>query len=127
MSTSKALTIPVPLRTGRERREAERIPAAMPVSVDGVEATTADLSSTGLSFHSEQDHAPGARLEVVIEYLLDGHQYPLCCEAVVMRSEPAPDGYRIGAKLLLPPPGEIAVTGNEALAPLAVRKLRSID
>lgn len=109
MSTQEVLTIPVQLRAGRDRRGAERIPASMPVSVDGRDATTADVSSTGFSFHADRSYEPGARLEVVIEYLLDGHQYPLRCEAVVVRSEPAPEGYTIGAKLALPPPAEIAV------------------
>lgn len=93
-------TISVPLRTGAERREAERFQAAMPVSVDGREGTTNDLSTSGLSFHAEHAYAPGTRVEVVIEYLLDGHQYPLRCEAEVMRSTPDATGYTVGARLL---------------------------
>jgi hypothetical protein len=93
------LTISVPLRTRAERREAERFAAAMPVSVDGHAAVTGDLSSTGLSFVADRAYAPGARVEVVIEYLLDGHQYPLRCEAEVVRVEAAEGGWRIGARL----------------------------
>lgn len=92
-------TIPVPLRTRDERRRAERFAAAMPVSVDGLPGTTQDLSSTGLSFRSERPYELGSRVEVVIEYLLDGHQYPLRCEAEVMRSIADGDGYTIGARL----------------------------
>ena len=109
MARSKAPIILVPLHASSERRRAERIPASMPVSVDGQATLTADLSSTGLSFHAEHDYAPGARLEVVIEYLLDGHNYPLHCEAEVVRCEPSAEGYVIGAKLLLPLPAEIPV------------------
>jgi hypothetical protein len=85
--------IPVPLRARGERREAERFEAAMPVRVDGEAATTRDLSASGLSFLSERAYDPGARIEVVIEYLLDGQQYPLRCEAEVVRSVPAPGGF----------------------------------
>lgn len=93
-------TIPVPLQTREERRRAERFSAAMPVSIDGRAGTTQDLSSSGLSFVSDQPCEPGSRVEVVIEYLLDGHQYPLRCEAEVVRVEAGEQGYRIGARLL---------------------------
>lgn len=94
-----AFTIPVPLHTRDERRRAERFAAAMPVNVDGRPGTTQDLSTSGLCFHSDQPYAPGTRIEVVIEYLLDGHQYPLRCEAEVVRSLPEGEGYTIGARL----------------------------
>lgn len=100
MASDKAVTIPVPLRTASDRRAAERIPAAMPASVDGEAAVTRDLSANGLSFITEQHYAIGAHVEVVVDYLLDGHNYPLACEAEVVRVEPVEQGYRIGARLL---------------------------
>ena len=96
---SEGLRIPIELHTPDERRRAERFAASMPVSVDGHEGTTNDLSSTGLSFHADRPYEPGSRIEVVIEYLLDGHQYPLKCEAEVVRSQPDGGGYTIGARL----------------------------
>jgi hypothetical protein len=96
-------TIPVPLQTRDERRRAERFVAEMPVHVDGRESTTQDLSAGGLSFRADRSYAPGSRVEVVIEYLLDGHQYPLRCEAEVVRSEPCEGGYTIGARLAAQP------------------------
>jgi hypothetical protein len=94
------VTIAVPLRARSERREAERFGAAMPVTVDGQAGTTQDLSVSGLSFLAQQPHAVGARIEVVIEYLLDGCQYPLRCEAEVVRSQAVEGGYKVGARLL---------------------------
>jgi hypothetical protein len=99
MTTDKAVKIPVPLRSASERRGAERFVAAMPVSVDGGAGTTQDLSANGLSFLTEHSYEVGARIDVVIEYLLDGHNYPLACVAEVVRVEPAPEGFRIGARL----------------------------
>ncbi|MBE7368061.1 PilZ domain-containing protein [Ramlibacter pallidus] len=93
------LTIPVTLHTRDERRRAERFAAAMPVSVDGNAGTTEDLSSSGLSFLADHSYEPGARVEVVIEYLLDGHQYPLTCQAEVVRVERVGERYRVGARL----------------------------
>ena len=92
-------TIPVVLGPGSERRGAERFAAAMPVRVDGRAGTTQDLSTSGLSFLADQAYAPGTLVEVVIEYLLDGHNYPLRCEAEVVRVEAAGGRYRIGARL----------------------------
>jgi hypothetical protein len=98
---SEGVTIPVALQAGRERRLAERFGAAMPVTVDGHEGTTQDLSTSGLSFVADRPYELGARVEVVIEYLLDGHQYPLRCEAEVVRSDAAEGGrYKVGARLM---------------------------
>jgi len=103
MPTPEARTIAVPLRTGAERRAASRQAAAMPLSVDGRPAITQNLSASGLSFESDRKYEPGARVEVVIDYLLDGHHYPLRCLAEVVRVEPTADGFTIGAKLVPDP------------------------
>lgn len=102
----------IPPRRG-DRRLAERFVAAMPVRVDGTAGTTEDLSASGLCFLSERGFAAGARIEVVIEYLLDGHHYPLRCEAEVVRSEPAGARHRVGARLV-PRPQLAAVPGSAA-------------
>lgn len=91
-----------------ERREAERFAAAMPVTVDGIEGTTHDLSTTGLSFRSASPYEPGAQVEVVVEYLLNGHNYPLRCRAEVVRSEADADAWRVAARLV--PQSRIAPT-----------------
>jgi hypothetical protein len=116
-------TIPVPLRTGAERRQAERFAAAMPVSIDGQHGITQDLSTTGLSFRADRPYAPGALVEVVIEYLLDGHQYPLRCQAEVVRSSASGDGYTIGARLTPQSQLQEVAVGRERGKP---RRLRSM-
>lgn len=95
-----SLSIPIRLRTREDRRYAERFEAALPMRVDGQPGTTRDLSASGLSFHAKRPYAPGALLDVVIEYLLDGERYPLQCQAEVVRSVPHDHGYTIGARLL---------------------------
>lgn len=92
--------IPVVIGKPADRRGAERFGAAMPVQVDGRAGTTQDLSTSGLSFLADREYVPGARIEVVIEYLLDGHNYPLRCEAEVVRVERAGEAYRVGARLM---------------------------
>jgi hypothetical protein len=106
---SIGLTIPVPLLRRDDRRRADRFVAAMPVSVDGREGTTEDLSSTGLSFIADHPYEIGARVDVVIEYLLDGANYPLHCQAEVVRVQPCEEGFRIGARLAPETTGAIEV------------------
>ena len=116
--SGEPLTIPITLQTRDDRRRAERFVAAMPVSVDGHEGTTQDLSSTGLSFTADQPYAPGTRVAVVIEYLLDGHNYPLRCEAEVVRSTPSEGGYTIGARLAAQPDlDSVPVADADAVVP----------
>ena len=98
MTVPNAVTIPVVLQV-RERRTEERFVAAMPVRVNGSGATTEDLSSSGLSFIADHPYALGAYVDVVIEYLLDGHNYPLACKAEVVSVQDLPEGWRIGARL----------------------------
>ncbi|MBK6006570.1 PilZ domain-containing protein [Ramlibacter ginsenosidimutans] len=93
-------SIPIRLKTREDRRYAERFEAAMPIRVDGQPGTTRDLSASGLSFHAKRPYAPGALLDVVIEYLLEGERYPLQCQAQVVRSVPDSTGFTIGARLL---------------------------
>lgn len=127
MTIDKAVKIPVALRSAGERRGAERFVAAMPVSVDGGAGTTQDLSANGLSFLAERSYAVGAQVDVVIEYLLDGHNYPLACVAEVVRVEPAPGGFRIGARLALDSQlQDVAVPGDAAGAEALRQHLRSI-
>ena len=117
-------TIPVPLHTRSDRRQADRFGAEMPVSVDGREAVTGDLSSTGLSFLADHSYTPGTHIEVVIEYLLDGHQYPLRCEAEVVRVEAVDGGWRVGARLA--PQSRLEDVSVPAAAP-GRPSLRSVD
>lgn len=119
-------TIPVALRTREERRRAERFVAAMPVSIEGEAGTTQDLSSGGLCFIADRPYEVGSRVDVVIEYLLDGHQYPLRCEVEVVRVEASEDGYTIGARLSAPSGMQEVPVGSAPAKPARPR-LRKVD
>jgi hypothetical protein len=117
------VTIHVPLHRREERRSSDRYVAAMPVQVDGEEATTRDFSTSGLSFVAEHSYEVGARIDVVIEYILDGHHYPLRCQAEVVRVQPAGAGFTIGARLMPEAPlQDVTVGATES----AARPLRSV-
>lgn len=90
----------VPLRRRQERRGAERFEMELPLSVTGGQGgVTRDLSLSGLSFTARQPYAVGEKIVLTVEYLLDGHNFPLRCEAEVVRCEACPGGYTVGAKL----------------------------
>lgn len=84
-----------------EQREAERFDVALPLKLhDGERATTRDISANGLAFAAQRAYPVGSRIDVTIDYLMDGHNFPLTCEAVVVRCVPAPAGFTIGARLV---------------------------
>ena len=90
----------VPLRRREEKRGAERFEMEMPLTVRGGQGgVTRDVSLSGLAFTSRQPYVVGEHIDVTVDYLLDGHNFPLRCEAVVVRCEPCAGGFTIGARL----------------------------
>ncbi|HYD75355.1 PilZ domain-containing protein [Ramlibacter sp.] len=99
MATSEPRVV-VPLGRLQEKRGAERFEMELPMTVgQGQAGITRDVSVSGLSFTSRQPYAVGERIDLTVEYLLDGHNYPLRCEAVVVRCAACAGGFTIGARL----------------------------
>lgn len=96
--------IAVPLGRAADQRADPRLNVEMPVQIEGAPGVTRDLSAGGLSFESPRAYAPGERVPVVVEYLLDGHNYPLRCEAQVVRCQAQGSRFLVGARLLPPLP-----------------------
>lgn len=95
--------VTVPLGRLREQRSAERFEVALPVELRGGQRTTTrDISASGLSFASREAIAVGTRIDLTIAYVLDGHDFPLQCEAEVVRCAPSREGFTIGARLVAP-------------------------
>jgi len=90
----------VPLRRRQEKRGAERFEMELPVTVGPGEAgVTRDLSVSGLSFTSRQPYVVGEEIDLTVDYLLDGHNFPLRCRATVVRCDACAGGFTIGARL----------------------------
>lgn len=90
----------VPLRRRAEQRGAERFEMELPVAVGRTKAgVTRDLSVSGLSFTSREPYALGEHIDLTVDYLLDGHNFPLRCEAVVVRCDACAGGFTVGARL----------------------------
>lgn len=90
----------VPLGRLEEKRGAERFEMELPLTVEGGKyGVTRDMSVSGMSFTSRESYAVGERVELTVEYLLDGHNFPLRCEATVVRCDTCPGGFTIGVRL----------------------------
>jgi len=99
MTTSEPRVV-VPLGRLQEKRGAERFEMELPLTVaPGQGGVTRDVSVSGLSFASRQPYGAGDPIELTVDYLLDGHNYPLRCAAVVVRCEPCASGFTIGVRL----------------------------
>ena len=91
----------VPLGRLEEKRGAERFEMEVPLSVEGGHqaGVTRDVSVSGLSFTSREPYAIGERIELTVDYLLDGHNFPLRCEAIVVRCDAGRAGFTVGVRL----------------------------
>lgn len=76
-----------------EQRSSARFGIALPVTMEGGEGETHDISETGILFETECEPQIGARIGMTLRYSIDGKDYQLGCEVEVVRVE------RIGAKV----------------------------
>ena len=91
----------VPLGRLEEKRGAERFEMEVPLTIEGGHqgGVTRDVSVSGLAFTSRESYAIGERIEITVEYLLDGHNFPLRCEAIVVRCDAGRGGFTVGVRL----------------------------
>jgi hypothetical protein len=81
-----------------DQRAAPRFGVGMPYTLDGREGQTLDLSATGLSFDSDTAYPVGALVEITLRYGLDGHNFPMACEAEVVRVDARDGRFTIAAR-----------------------------
>lgn len=87
---------------GSDQRVAPRFGVGMPYTVDGYEGQTRDLSATGLSFDSDKAYPVGSIVDLTLRYGLDGHNFPLQCQAEVVRVEQSGAHFTIAARWCKP-------------------------
>ena len=85
-----------------DQRSTDRFGVGLPFTLDGVAGQTRDLSASGVSFESLTARAVGSRVMLYLHYGLDGHNFPMDCEAEVVRVTPEVGGFLIAARLLKP-------------------------
>src|SRR5690242_945405 len=83
-----------------ERRVGRRVPARVPVTVKAKDgstqvAHTRDVSTNGMFLYMNGEVSPGHDLEFVLMLppeMANGEKKWVCCQALVVRVEPADDG-----------------------------------
>lgn len=86
---SQAMSGPEPV----EQRSFDRFGIALPVTMEGGEGETLDISETGVLFEAEFEPQVGARIGMTLQYSIDGRDYHTGCLAEVVRVE------RVGSKV----------------------------
>lgn len=100
----ESLTVVPPLAPAAtsDQRAAPRFGVGMPYTLNGVEGQTVDLSATGLSFESDTAYPVGALVDLTLRYGLDGHNFPLQCQAEVVRVDPGGGRFTVAARWCQP-------------------------
>ncbi len=89
-----------------DQRSGDRFGIALPVTMEGAEGQTLDISETGILFETDADSQPqvGARIALTLEYSMDGRQYHARCDAEVVRVERVGGKVNVATRLLSPLP-----------------------
>ena len=76
-----------------DQRSGDRFGIAMPITMDGVEGATLDVSDTGILFEIAAQSQPqvGSRIVLQLAYTMDGKEFQTRCEAEVVRVDQVGD------------------------------------
>ena len=83
-------------------RAGERFGLALPITMEGVEGETHDISESGILFETEAEPKVGARIDLTLRYFLDGQDFLHRCQAQVVRVERIGTKSNVAAQLLSP-------------------------
>lgn len=88
--------------TSRDQRSSDRFGIALPITMEGGEGQTHDISESGILFETQCAPEVGARINMTLQYSIDGHDYQLGCEVEVVRVERIGDKVNVAGRLLAP-------------------------
>ena len=83
----------------QEQRSAKRFALALPITLEGREGVTHDLSATGIFFEAARSPGLGARIDLTVRYVVDGHEFSVGCHGVVVRVERHGDTFNVAVQL----------------------------
>jgi hypothetical protein len=75
------------LAVDQEKRKSERVCAALPVALDGMEGITRDVSATGVFVQMDMSCAVGSLVRFTVEFTTPTRKLILDCEGDVVRTE----------------------------------------
>lgn len=83
-----------------QRRRPTRISAQLPISINGVQGVTHDVSTSGLFIVQSNRHEMGSRIDFCVDLDTPGGKLELCCQGEVVRVEQVGGRFGIGVKIL---------------------------
>lgn len=93
-------------------RSADRYGLVLPITMEGEEGSTQDLSATGVLVESDTAPSVGSKVELTLQYPWRGRQHQLACGGEVVRVERHGDSFNIAVRLSQPLFGEPAPDGR---------------
>lgn len=90
------------LQPSTELRAQERYPVALPITMEGEEGQTLDLSAQGILFESTARPAVGSHVCLAIHYQVGGAPRSIDCDGEVVRVECHGDTCNIAVRLRRP-------------------------
>lgn len=85
-----------------DQRSSDRFGLALPITLEGEECASHDLSATGLLVESGRALAVGDEVSLTLEMPEEGGNARLACRGRVVRIQQLAGGYNIGLRLTLP-------------------------
>ena len=95
-------SVPASNSSPMDQRASERYGIALPITMEDAEGETLDISETGILFETGSEPQLGARIDLTLQYTLDGKLYLVGCEAEVVRVERVGDKVNVATRLLSP-------------------------
>jgi hypothetical protein len=84
------------------QRSAERFGLALPITMEGEECSSHDISATGVLLESPAAPPLGAQVSLMLQYRAEGRDFSLGCTGEVVRVERHGDNYNIAVRLAEP-------------------------
>jgi PilZ domain len=85
-----------------EQRSCDRFGIALPITMEDGHGQTHDISETGILFETDSEPELGARLDLTLQYSMDGQQYHMGCAAEVVRVQRVGRKVNVAARMLTP-------------------------
>jgi len=83
-------------------RSADRYGLVLPITLEGEEGSTHDVSATGVLLELRAAPPVGSNVALTLQYEADGIEHQLACRGVVTRVEPHGDTFNIAVRLSKP-------------------------
>lgn len=93
-------------------RSADRFGVVLPITMEGEEGTTHDVSDTGVLVELGTAPAVGSEVGLTLQYRASGKNHQIACSGHVVRVEPHGDSFNIAVQLSKPLFGETETAGE---------------